>query len=810
MTASSFRHPREPDRQRRRWRWRRVLAWTAVVVSLALLVLGLVAFFSGAGHGPTAAEDVLDKRASVISMFVGIAGLLVAGAALWAQVRSATPAQPGSPSPTSGGSSSGPGSLAVGAMSGGVVVGQVSDTARVSSAGSTAAEAERAIAVAGSNYGAVMSGDHATAFVSHGSLVMGDVLPSRPPLPPAEQTAGLRAPVGLPRRPVAGFTGRAQALEEMRGTLTAGRSVGVISQAVVGLGGVGKSELALQYAHRYGDGYRLVWWIDADSPAQIQAGLAGLTRSLVAGVDVAAAEQATIEEAQGWALTWLSTHTGWLVIFDNVEQVDDVEPYLARLTRGHALITTRRDIGWRDLGITPLRLGLLDRAASIDLLTGLLGPFATGQESLLNELADQLGDLPLALTQAGAYIARTPRITVRRYLELLNDTPARMHAASPAGEAEQVVATVWTVSCRRISEINPLAARLLNLLACYAPDHLPCTVLDGLDDADDVAIGEALALLASYSLITLTISPGDGPVGEPVDLISMHRLIQATTLAQLTDQQQHATQQQAAALLQAALPNDPERLANWPVYRALLPHARAVLPLDSPGLRQVCDYLEASGDPVTALDIQRQVHDHHLHASGAEHPDTLSAQNQLAHWMGLAGDAAGARDQFAALLSIRERVLGAEHPDTLITRHNLAYWMGLVRDAAGARDQFAALLSICERVLGAEHPGTLPTRSQLAYWTGLAGDAAGARDQFAALLPICERVLGAEHPGTLTTRYHLARWTGEAGDAAGARDQFAALLLICERVLGAEHPDTLTTQSQLAYWTGEAGDAARN
>ena len=146
-------------------------------------------------------------------------------------------------------------------------------------------------------------------------------------------------------------------------------------------------------------------------------------------------------------------------------------------------------------------------------------------------------------------------------------------------------------------------------------------------------------------------------------------------------------------------------------------------------------------------------------------------------------------------------------PDTLTTRDNLAFWTGEAGDAAGARDQLAALLPIRERVLGPEHPDTLITRHNLAHWTGQAGDAAGARDQLAALLPIRERVLGAEHPDTLTTRHNLAHWTGQAGDAAGARDQFAALLPIRERVLGPEHLQTLATRPELAYWTGKAEEA---
>ena len=94
---------------------------------------------------------------------------------------------------------------------------------------------------------------------------------------------------------------------------------------------------------------------------------------------------------------------------------------------------------------------------------------------------------------------------------------------------------------------------------------------------------------------------------------------------------------------------------------------------------------------------------------------------------------------------------GPEHPGALATRSELAYSVGQAGDAAAARDQFAALLPVAERVLGPEHPDTLAARASLAYWTGQAGDAAAARDQFAALLPVAERVLGPEHPDTSST-----------------------------------------------------------
>ena len=114
-------------------------------------------------------------------------------------------------------------------------------------------------------------------------------------------------------------------------------------------------------------------------------------------------------------------------------------------------------------------------------------------------------------------------------------------------------------------------------------------------------------------------------------------------------------------------------------------------------------------------------------------------------------------DQYAGSSPSSSEVFVGE-PQTLTTSENLVHWIGAAGDAAGARDQYAALLPVRERVSGAEHPDTLTARANLASWTGQAGDPAGARDQYAALLPVRERVSGAEHPDTLTTRANLAHW----------------------------------------------------
>ena len=151
---------------------------------------------------------------------------------------------------------------------------------------------------------------------------------------------------------------------------------------------------------------------------------------------------------------------------------------------------------------------------------------------------------------------------------------------------------------------------------------------------------------------------------------------------------------------------------------------------------------------------------------------------------------------------------GPDHPGALASQSELAYSIGQAGDAAGARDQFAQLVTAAERILGPNHPDTLAARASLAYWTGQAGDAATAREQFDELVPVAEEILGPEHPDTLINRHNLANFAGYAGDAAAARDQFAILLRVRERVFGQESPDTLMARFNLAYWTGRAGAPA--
>jgi hypothetical protein len=612
-------------------------------------------------------------------------------------------------------------------------------------------------------------------------------------------------PVRLAPRPVF-LAGREELLADLDARLTSkqGQS-GPRLVALCGLGGAGKTSVAVEYAHRHLAEVAVCWQFPAEDPAVLAAEFAVLAaqlgaRDLVDPRDPVASVHAVLARQDA----------GWLLVLDNAAGRASVEPFVPPAGPGRVLVTTQNQ-HWP--AGQALDVPVLDRGAAADFLVNRTGD---SDRAAALELAGELGGLPLALEQAAAFMQATGT-TLARYLPMFQARQADLLAHGEAAGHPAHVAATLGLALFRLAEEDRSAAGLMRLLAFVAPEPVPLALLltdeepagrigPEVADAigpllgDPVAMGAAIIALRRYSLVA--------PAGD--ELVLVHRLVRAITRAQLTADLAAQWEQAAAALVEGAVPTEPQLPAAWPVAAVLLPHARAVLDLTSGGLWQITQSLGHGGSYTAARDLFRLIADAHTKsdAYGPEHPDTLATRHDLAHWTGEAGDAARARDQFAALLPIYEQVLGPEHPTTLTTRHNLARWTGQAGDAAGARDQFAALLPIRERVLGPEHPSILTTRHNVARWTGQAGDAAGARDQYAALLPIRERVLGPEHPDTLTTRHNLAYWTGEAGDAAGARDQVAALLPIRERVLGPEHPDTLATRHTLAYWTGEAGDAA--
>ena len=562
--------------------------------------------------------------------------------------------------------------------------------------------------------------------------------------------------------------------------------------------------MAVEYAYRHLGDVGVAWQFAAEDATVLAPGFGRLAAQLGAqGLgdtrDPVASVHAVLAKFPA----------PWLLIFDNAIEIASLAAFLPPAGPGRVLITSQNQ-NWPHG--QALQVPLLDTKVAADFLVSRTGD--PDPQMALN-LAGELDGLPLALEQAAAYTLATGG-TLAGYLSLFQQRRADILARGEPTGYRGTVATTWLLAFDQIEQSSPAAVGLLRLLACCAPQAVPLRLLlhprswppgkFGPDVApalrplleDPLAAPDAVAALRRYSLIS---SAADGSV-------SVHRLVQAVTLDQISAELAVEYQQAAAAVIEAAIPHDPRLPQSWPLFESLLPHAEAALAADSNGMVRIASYLAESGNCTAARDLQQRVVSARERVLGPNHRSTLGARAYLAHFTGKAGDAATARDQHAALLPATERLFGPEHPTTLITRGNLARWVGDTEDAAAARDQYAALLPATERVFGPEHPNTLNTRSNLAGFTGEAGDAAGARDQYAALLPVRKRVLGPEHPDVLATRDNLAAWTGRAGDAATARDQYAALLPAAERMLGPEHPDTLGIRASLARWTWETGDAA--
>jgi hypothetical protein len=375
---------------------------------------------------------------------------------------------------------------------------------------------------------------------------------------PHPGVVGLAGPVtGLPRLPVRVFEGRDGALGVLGRALGA-RGGAVVTQAVFGLGGVGKSELALQYAAARRGDYGLVWWITAAGAGQVEAGLAALAGRLCPVVAVAG----TTSDAADWAAGWLQAHDRWLLILDNVEDPADIEPLLAQLGGGHVIVTSRMDADWGRLA-DPVQLDVLAPEAAAQVLILRTGQLGTADAEAAARIAAELGFLPLALDQAAAYIVQQ-RVSLAAYLDSLRRNPARMHATGSS--AERTITRLWDLHTAAIRDRNPAAVWLLGEMARYAPDVIPRAMLGG--DAPQEDTDEALGLLASYSMITLTAST-----------VSIHRLLQAVilTLPDSTGGNASSLPDTALDWLDAAIPDAPDtNMGGWPLLRALVPHAEAL------------------------------------------------------------------------------------------------------------------------------------------------------------------------------------------------------------------------------------------
>ncbi|WP_326725366.1 tetratricopeptide repeat protein [Streptomyces sp. NBC_00243] len=634
----------------------------------------------------------------------------------------------------------------------------------------------------------------------------GDVVLPAEALYAAEKVTAAPGTSNLP--PAGLCLGRTEELAWLRRTLT-DRREGAITQTgtVCGLGGIGKSTLALQYAHRHRRDYTLVWWVNAASPDEIETSLTALARRLVPNWAATAERGAQV----AWAMQWLAWHPDWLLVYDNVDDPDGLIPYTGALDRGHHLATSRRTTGWPDS--TPiLPLDTLHPDDATSLLCRLAFKDSTPaprQQADARALTADLGHFPLALRQAGAYLAQNRGITLDAYRRRLE---TKLDKKAHGNRAERTIARIWDLTLDILQDLNPLAVEVLHTAAWLAPDDIPHTLLTPPGaDPDDTA--EAIGILAAYSMLTDTGTH-----------IGVHRLVQTVlrTPRTTTDDQSPVCppgrQRAEQGVLHHLTPPPSQDSTTDTQWDILIPHLVTLAGTRPPEhhntpLASAYEFaghrLHQQGHTARAIPLREAILAQHEQALGDTHPDTLQSRNNLANSYCAAGDLRRAIPMLEATLTQYEQILGHTHPDTLTSRNNLASSYYAAGDLRRAIPLMEATLTQYEQVLGHTHPSTLQGRNNLASSYESAGDLGRAIPLYETTLAQREQILGHTHPDTLTSRNNLAHAYEAAGDLGRAIPLYETTLAQREQILGHTHPDTLTSRNNLAHAYKAAGDLGR-
>ena len=609
----------------------------------------------------------------------------------------------------------------------------------------------------------------------------------------AGETPRPRPFLGVPPRiPV--FTGRSEELERLDAILTRDKAAAVTQTigraAVQGLGGVGKTTLAIEYAYYFRGLYEGVCWCPAETRVGLLSSLAGLMLFL----GTAAGEEADVEKAAKTALHQLAEQRGtWLLVYDNVSSPEEIADLLPS-AGARVLITSRFSDwgGWAEevaLDVLPLQ----EAVALLESRTG------RNDAAGAKMLADALGNLPLALDHAAAFCKRT-QMSFSDYAIKASS----LVAAAPrgAGYPRSVAATFDLAITQAVAQC-PAAEPIMAYLAQCSPERVPMQLVEGAIE-DEAQRLQALAALAEVSLVK------HDPFEDHTPALTLHRLVQmmARARAEANGSANDAIGR-LIVRLEAIYPkkghSDPH---SWSLCAQLTPHLLA--------RRDACcdDALVLAGGPELLDRAGRYFHGRAAHsqaaellrealairekALGPEHPDTATSLNNLADLLRDQGDFAGARPLHERALAIRETALGPEHSATATSLNNLANLLRDQGDLAGARALHERALAIREKALGSEHSDTATSLNNLAVLLKAQGDFARARPLFERALRIYEKALGPEHPATALSLNQLALLLEAHGDFAGAWPLCERALAIREKALGPEHPATASSLNNLA------------
>lgn len=643
------------------------------------------------------------------------------------------------------------------------------------------------------------------------------------------------------------FTGRSALLERLHEGLSR-KVTAVVPHALHGMGGVGKTLLAVEYAHRYKSEYDVVWWIPADQPILVKSSLAGLAPHL----GLQAATRGGAEDAADAVLDALrrgEPYDRWLLIFDNADQPEEIKSLVPQ-GPGQVIITSRNH-RWQGI-VSTVAVDVFSREESI----AFLSTRASLSERDADRLAEELGDLPLALEQAGA-LHRETGISVDDYLEALKEQTSTLLGENKPSEYPMSMTAAWALSVTQLRSKLPEAVDVLRCCAFFGPEPIPRDVFRlaghevtdpelGEILGDTIRLTRAIRELGRFALAT---------IDSQARTIQVHRLVQALLRDELEEDERARYRHEVHLLLAGAAPKSPDDRASWSRYDELIAH---ILPSDladcsEPAVRStvrdIVYYLYRSGNYESARSFADRFVTRWSEVSGPDHPDVLIVRRHLGGIIRELGEYQAAYELDSATLAKMTDVLGAEDRETLVLSSGFAADLRAVGDWSAARQLDERLRDQHARVFGEEAVPTLRVMNNLAIdyclsseyvkarnlyefvhrkqsqsrtpvgeadvlnaWSGLAravrldGDALEAVALGEDALAFGVNELDAEHLWTLRTARDLSIARRRAGDLDASLELAMDVHTRLQRIMGDHHPDTVAAASNLSNALRSAGD----
>ncbi|MFE5031867.1 FxSxx-COOH system tetratricopeptide repeat protein [Streptomyces sp. NPDC056683] len=606
----------------------------------------------------------------------------------------------------------------------------------------------------------------------------------------------------LPSRNLS-FTGRGPLLERLRDHFTAGPTATVPSQALYGLGGMGKTQTALEYAHRHKSSYDVVWWMNAAQPGLIRSALADLAPylDLEEGEDVGSTAEAVLRVlGQG------RPYDRWLLVYDNAGSPKELDGLLPSGPPGGHVLITSRDRAWVN-SAGRAEVEVFTRAESVELLHR-FSPLLSTEDA--EQIARELGDLPLAVGQTATWLSES-NMPVDRYLAQLRDRPADIldHTQLPPREYPNSAARTWQIAVEDLRRRDRAAAEMLEICSFFGPDPIPMRLLygrsvtraltsDGDEPRDEMAVAQLLRLLNRYGLARSD---------QGSETLSVHRLVQAVIRDGVGERRWAELRRVVHTALADANPGNPESTADWDEYDELLPHlepSRASADTNPEVRKLITDsvrYLWKRSLYSTAHDLAVRTLERWGRPDFPGGPDdthTLLLRTQLGNVLRSQGRLVEAYELDADVLERFTRTRGAEYPATLAAAGNVGADLRALGRYQEARELDRNTYEAAYAEFGEDHQRTLMYANNLGMSEYLAGDRRAALELHRSAYERQRQNQGSMKPRTLNLANNYARDLRETGELQQSLSLLETTTRLYQQLLGDGHSDTLRARKNLA------------